>query len=83
MSPIVVIPGRNIIDNIIVASEIVHSMRQMKGRKGIMAIKVDIEKAYDRLQWDFIRDTFTEAKLPTNMVILIMKCIESTSINVL
>jgi hypothetical protein len=50
MSPIVVIPGRNIIDNIIVASEIVHSMRQMKGRKGIMAIKVDIEKAYDRLQ---------------------------------
>lgn len=58
-------------------------MRQMKGRKGILAIKVDMEKAYDRLQWDFIRDTFTKAKLPTNMVTLIMKCIESTSINVL
>ena len=58
-------------------------MRQIKVRKGMMAIKVDLEKAYDRLQWDFIGDTFIKAKLPYDMVSLIMKCIESTSINVL
>lgn len=65
------------------AQEIVHSMRNMKGRKGMMAIKVDLEKDYDRLQWDFISNTLSEAKLPSNLVTLIMKCIESTSINVL
>ena len=43
------VPGRQITDNIIVAQEIIHSMRKMKGRRGFMAIKVDFEKAYDRL----------------------------------
>ena len=63
------------------AQEIVHSMRKMKGRKGMMVVKVDLEKAYDRLQWDFISDTLSEVKLPSNLVTLII--IESTSINVL
>lgn len=41
------IPGRLIIDNIIIAQEIVHSMRFKKGKKGFVAMKVDLEKAYD------------------------------------
>ena len=44
------VPGRHITDNIIVAQEIIHSMRKMKGKRGFMAIKVDLEKAYDRLR---------------------------------
>jgi len=47
----------------------------------MMVVKVDLEKAYDRLQWDFISDTLSEVKLPSNLVTLII--IESTSINVL
>jgi hypothetical protein len=42
------IPGRQIVDNIIVAQEEIHSMHDMKDRKGLMAIKVDLEKAYYR-----------------------------------
>jgi len=49
------ISGRHITDTIVVAQEIIHSMRSMKGKKGFMAIKVDLEKAYDCLRWDFIR----------------------------
>lgn len=37
--------------NIIVAQEVFHSMRRRKGKKGWMAIKIDLEKAYDRLSW--------------------------------
>ena len=36
-------------DNIIVAQEVIHSMKTMKGKKGFMTIKIDLEKAYDRL----------------------------------
>ena len=41
--------GRHITDNIIIAQEALHSMRNKKGKVGWMAIKVDLEKAYDRL----------------------------------
>lgn len=51
------IPGRHSSDNIVIAQEIFHTMRIMKGRKGFMAIKVDLEKAYDRLSWDFLLET--------------------------
>ena len=51
------VPGSHITENIIVTQEIIHSMRRKKGRKGFMAIKVDLEKAYDRLSWNFIRET--------------------------
>lgn len=41
-------------DNIIVAQEVIHSKRNVKGRKGFMATKIDVEKAYDRICWDFV-----------------------------
>lgn len=48
------VPGRHSSDNIIIVQEVIHSMRTKKGRKGWMAIKINLEKAYDRLKWDFI-----------------------------
>lgn len=44
------VPGRHIINNIIVAQEMIHTMRNLKGKKGFMALKIDLEKAYDRLR---------------------------------
>ena len=41
--------GRTIHHNIVVAQEMVHSMSRMKGNKMFMSIKIDLEKAYDRL----------------------------------
>lgn len=52
--------GRQITNNIMVAQEIIHSMKSMKRSKGYIATKIDLEKAYDRLQWDFIRDTLED-----------------------
>lgn len=36
-------------DNIIIAKEVVQSMRTKKGNKSLLAIKVDMEKAYDKI----------------------------------
>lgn len=43
------IPGRHSYDNVIIAQEVIHSMANKKGKKGFMAIEVDLEKAYDPL----------------------------------
>ncbi|XP_017629092.1 uncharacterized protein LOC108472086 [Gossypium arboreum] len=45
---------RNITDNIVIAQEVIHSMRGTQKNMQCMAIKVDLEKAYDRVRWDFI-----------------------------
>lgn len=58
-------------------------MRNLSGKTGWMAIKVNLEKAYDRLRWDFIRDTLIQANFPPDMVNLIIQCITSTRMRVL
>ena len=60
-------PGRHITDNIIIAKEALHSMRSNKGKVGWMAIKVDLEKAYERLNWGFIEDTLVDIGIPTRL----------------
>ena len=77
------VPGRHITENIIIAQEVIHSMRRKMGKKGFMAIKVDLEKAYDRLSWNFIYETLTELALPIGLIQLIMECITSTRMNIL
>ena len=46
-------------------------------------IKIDFEKAYDRLRWSFIRDSLLELRLPLIMVEVVMCCIESTNLSIL
>lgn len=48
------IPGRQTSDNIVMAQELLHFIRRRKGRKGHMVVKVDLEKAYDRIDWVFL-----------------------------
>ena len=75
--------GRCITENIIIAQEVVHSMRRKMGKKGLMAIKIDLEKAYDRLNWIFIHETLMKLSFPFYLVYLIMECITSNSMNIL
>nr|XP_029151634.1 uncharacterized protein LOC114925975 [Arachis hypogaea] len=42
------IPGRGAPNNIIVAQEVLHFMKKTKSKKGVLAFKIDLEKAYDR-----------------------------------
>ena len=45
------VPGRQILDNVILAQEIIHFMKnKRKGKNGFMVLNLDMSKAYDRVE---------------------------------
>nr|KYP70239.1 Putative ribonuclease H protein At1g65750 family [Cajanus cajan] len=75
--------GRNSKDNIIIAQEVIHSMRSKSGSVGWMAIKIDLEKAYDRLNWNFIKETLEDIGFPLKIIELIWNCISTAKFRML
>lgn len=70
-------------DNIVIAQEVIHSLQRKTGRKGGMVIKVDLEKAYDRIVWPFLQEVILAVSFNTYLTELILSCISSTSLTVL
>ncbi|XP_056695514.1 uncharacterized protein [Spinacia oleracea] len=60
------IPGRFMVDNCFMASELMSYVRRKKKGKQFAAIlKVDLSKAYDRVRWDFVESVLVALKFPT------------------
>lgn len=76
------IPGRGTKDNAILAQEIIHYMHHSKAKKGIVAYKIDLEKAYDRVSWD-IELTLRDFGFPDGIINLILWCIKSSNLSIL
>lgn len=48
-----------------------------------MAIKIDLEKAYDKIEWAFIREMLFEFNFPDNIIDFIMSYVLPVSISLL
>ncbi|XP_065637983.1 uncharacterized protein LOC112010482 [Quercus suber] len=48
-----------------------------------MAIKIDLEKAYDKIEWSFIREMLIFFNFPATLIDLIMSCVSSVSTSLL
>jgi len=78
------VPERSIVDNALVAIEIIHYMkRKTKGTQGDVALKFDISKAYDRLDWEYLRGVITQMGFSPRTVKWIMLCVETVDYTVL
>ena len=70
-------------DNAIIVQEIIHTMGKAKGNVGYMALKIDLQKAYDKLEWSFIKGMLSIYNFPENLIKLMMSCISSVSTSIL
>ncbi|XP_019189019.1 PREDICTED: uncharacterized protein LOC109183394 [Ipomoea nil] len=74
---------RQITDNIVIYHEILHTITTEKNQHGYMVLKIDLEKAYDRLDWNFIRDTLLKVSLNDTWTRNIMHCVEGAEMSIL
>ena len=76
--------NKEISNNILVAFETLHHMKRKKGGKsGHLALKLDISKAYDRLEWVFLKKVMERMGFHSQWVGWIMECVQSMTYLVL
>jgi hypothetical protein len=77
------IPGRLIIDNVLLAYEITHMMHKIKGGSdGLVAVKIDMSKAYDRMEWSFLEKIMEKMGFVEAWIKLVMNYVRSVSYRV-
>lgn len=70
-------------DNVILTQEVMHSMNSRRGRRGFMMVKLDLNKAYDSLDWGFLQSVLERVGIPNKISDLIMFSLRETRISIL
>jgi hypothetical protein len=77
------IEGRRISNNVIVAQEITHSFYLSSWKQKAFMIKIDLAKAFDRLEWGFIVMALQKQGFSNHFIKLVKACISNSSFSVI
>uniref|UniRef100_A0A803NYG4 Reverse transcriptase domain-containing protein n=1 Tax=Cannabis sativa TaxID=3483 RepID=A0A803NYG4_CANSA len=73
------IPGRLISDNIMVAFEVMHYLKRKRRGKRVHGHLSDMSKAYDRVEWDYLRAVMLRMGFAERWVNLVMECVTTVT----
>lgn len=74
-------PGKEIMDNIVLVLEVLHSM--FKDKVEGMDIKLDVSKAYDRVVWNFLIHVLSKFGFANKWIKCVKFCISTISFSLL
>jgi hypothetical protein len=74
------IPGRFILEGVVILHEILHDFRVSKS-KGII-LKLDFEKAYDKVNWGFLVEVLKQKKIPETWIRWIKQGVEGGKVGI-
>ena len=77
------IPNRSIIEDVVLAQEIVHSFKQTRKRKGYLGVKLDFQKAHDRMEWSFLMKVLKDLGFNEKFSNFIYQCISTVQYSLL
>lgn len=76
------VPGREISENVILLREVLHSFNSINYTNADFCLKVDLSKAFDRMDWGFLESILPLYGIPHNMCTWIMACVRSAEFTI-
>ena len=76
-------PKRNINDNTILAHKLLHSFKSKRGNGGFMFLKMDMGKAFDRMEWNVLLAILKKLGFSSSWISWIKICISTLSFSIL
>ena len=74
---------RLITDNVLVARELKsHISKKKKGKCGTMAVKLDISKVYNQVEWDCLQQIMQKLGFHKQWISIVMRCVTSVKYEV-
>ena len=70
-------------NNILIAFESLHSMQKHTGKEGFMAIKLDMSKVYDKVEWSYLQSVMEKMGFTKNWISLMMLCVKTVTYSIL
>jgi len=72
---------RGILDSVLMANKVVEDLR--KGGRSGLCLKVDFEKAYDSVRWEFLYEMLHRMGFHSRWIMWMQGCLESATVSVL
>jgi hypothetical protein len=69
------VPGRLITDNALIAFECLHNICHQDNKRPYFALKINMMKAYDRVEWDYLHGCLSKLCFAPSWIQLVMRCV--------